>query len=65
MTFLNPESNLIEESDPHNEKHSSYKTLSNEGKSISTKPVRMNAHFSIRDNLDPNSNVTKESDPHS
>jgi hypothetical protein len=31
---------------------------------ISTKPVRVNAHFSIRDNLKLDSNVTEESDPH-
>jgi hypothetical protein len=29
---------------------------------ISTKPIRANANFPIRDNLDPVSNVTEESD---
>jgi hypothetical protein len=29
---------------------------------ISTKPVLINAQFSIRDNLDPDSNVIEESD---
>jgi hypothetical protein len=32
---------------------------------ISIKPVRENASFSIRDNLDRDSNVTQESDPQS
>jgi hypothetical protein len=31
---------------------------------ISTKPVSLNAHLSIRDNLDPDSNLTEESDLH-
>jgi hypothetical protein len=31
---------------------------------ILIKPVRKNAHFSIRDNLDPDSNVTDENDSH-
>jgi hypothetical protein len=35
-----------------------------EGIMISTKPVSLNAYFSIRDNFDPDSNVTEESDWH-
>jgi hypothetical protein len=31
----------------------------------STKPVRKNASYSIRDNLDLDSNITEESDRHS
>jgi hypothetical protein len=36
-----------------------------EGRMISTKPVRMNEEPSIRDNLNPDSNVTEQSDRHS
>jgi hypothetical protein len=39
-----------------------YFTGSITGIMISTKPVLMNPHFSIRDNLDLDSNVTEESD---
>jgi hypothetical protein len=45
-------------------KHPSFKTSTDEGRMISTKPVVKKASFLIRDNLDPDSNVTEESDPH-
>jgi hypothetical protein len=46
------------------EKHFSPTTSTDEGIMILTKPVFLNASFSIRDNFDPVSNVTDESDPH-
>jgi hypothetical protein len=57
-----PDSNVTEESDRQSEKHLSPKTSTDEGITISTKPVSWNASFSIRDNLDPDSNATEESD---
>jgi hypothetical protein len=59
---FDPDSNPIEESDPHSEKHLSPTTSTDEGRMISTKPVPKNATKSIRDNLNPDSNVTEESD---
>jgi hypothetical protein len=59
---LNPDSNVTEESDLQFEKHLSPNTSIDAGRTISIKPVPMNASFSIRDNLDPDSNLTKESD---
>jgi hypothetical protein len=59
---LEPDSNVTEESDLLQEKHSSPKTSTDERIMISTKPVPINARFSIRDNLEPDSNVIEESD---
>jgi hypothetical protein len=39
-------------------------TSTDAGMTISTKPVRLNAPTSIRENLDPDSNVPEESDLH-
>jgi hypothetical protein len=65
MSSSNQTSNVTEESDLHSEQHLSHKTSTDEGTIISTKPVSMNAFFSIRDNIDTDSNQTEESDPHS
>jgi hypothetical protein len=59
---LDPDSNVIEESDPHKEKQGSPKNSADEGTMISIKPVRANARSSIRNNFDPDSNRTEESD---
>jgi hypothetical protein len=61
---LDPNSNVIEESDSHKETHPTPKNSTNTGKMISIKPVSENANASIRDNLEPDSNVIEESDPH-
>jgi hypothetical protein len=61
---LDPDSNLIEESDLHQEKQNPPKNSTDAGRMISTKPVPLNAESSIRDNLDLDSNVTEESDLH-
>jgi hypothetical protein len=62
---LEPDSNVIEESDLQGEKHPSPKNSTDAGIMISIKPVRQNAFASIRDNLELDSNVTEESDVHS
>jgi hypothetical protein len=62
---LDPDSNLTEESDVHQKKHTIPKISILAGRMISIKPVRENAFLSIRDNLDPYSNVIEESDLHS
>jgi hypothetical protein len=62
---LDPEANVIEESNLHKEKHASPKTSTDAGRMISTKSFRKNAYFSIRDNFNSDSNVTEESDLHS
>jgi hypothetical protein len=61
---IDPDSNVTEESDLHQQKHPSPKTSTDEGRMISTKPVPRNASFSIRDSIDPDSNVTEESNSH-
>jgi hypothetical protein len=61
---LDTDSNVTEKSDPHREKHSTLKTLTDAGRMISVKPVPTNAHFSIRVNLDPDSNISEVSDLH-
>jgi hypothetical protein len=61
---LEPDSNVIEESDLHKEKHSSPNNSTDAGTMISIKPVSLNAHLSIRDNLELDSNVIEESDLH-
>jgi hypothetical protein len=58
---FDPNSIVIEESELHQEKHPSPKTSTDEGSTIASKPILLNA-FSIRDNLDSDSNVTEESD---
>jgi hypothetical protein len=63
LHFFNRDLNVIEESDRHSQKHSARKCSTDGGMEIRTKPVCMNAHFSIRNNLDPDSNVTEESAP--
>jgi hypothetical protein len=40
-------------------------TSTDAGTIMPTKPVALNAHFSIRDNIEPDSNVIEESDLHS
>jgi hypothetical protein len=62
VTISIPDSNVIEESDLHQEKHLTPKTSTDEGTMISIIPVKPNASLSIRDNIDPDSNVTEESD---
>jgi hypothetical protein len=62
---LDPDSNVIEESDLQYEKHPQPKISIDAGRTISTKPVQKNPLFSIRDNLDLDSNVIEESDLHS
>jgi hypothetical protein len=59
---LDPDSNVIEESDLHSEKHISPKTSTDAGRMISTKPVLENARDAIRDNFEMDSNPTEESD---
>jgi hypothetical protein len=51
--YLGPDSIATEESDLRWEKHIEPRTSTDPGRMISTKPVPMNAHFSIRDSLDP------------
>jgi hypothetical protein len=62
---LELDSNVIEESDSHSEKHHLPKTSTDAGTMTSIKPVRPNARDPMRDNLDPDSNVIEESDLHS
>jgi hypothetical protein len=58
------EENVTDENDLHSAKHLTPKTSTDEGIIISTKPVPINARFSIHDNIDPDSLRTEESDPH-
>jgi hypothetical protein len=67
---FDPDSNVTEEIDLQSTKRYSPKTSTDEGRIISTKPVRKNAFFSIRDNFDSDSNIMEESNvqsakPHS
>jgi hypothetical protein len=51
-------------SDLHRRKQPSPNISTDAGISISINPAKLNAHFSIRDNLDPDTNVNEVSDPH-
>jgi hypothetical protein len=61
---FDPDSNAIEESDMHSEKHPKPKISTDAGIMIIFKPVPRNTCFSIRDNFDPDSNVIDKSDRH-
>jgi hypothetical protein len=56
---------VTEKSDLQSEKHRSPENSTDEGRMLSTDPVPLNTHPSIRDNLDSDSNVAEESDLHS
>jgi hypothetical protein len=62
---FDPDSKVIEESDPHPAKQYTPMTSTDDGRMIATKTVPLNVYPSIRDNIDPVSNVTEESDLHS
>jgi hypothetical protein len=57
-----PDSNVTEESELHQEKQHLSQTSTDAGTMISTKPVTENAFSSICDNFDPDSNITEEGD---
>jgi hypothetical protein len=53
---LDPDSNVIDQSELQQEKHFSSKMSTDAGIMISIKPAPKNASISISDNLDPDSN---------
>jgi hypothetical protein len=57
--------NVTDENDLHRANHSSVKTAFDEGIAISTNPVPMNVHLSIRDNLDVDLKIRDETTVHS
>jgi hypothetical protein len=61
---IDPDSNIIEESDPQPLKHALLKDSTDARTISSIKTAPLNASFSIRDNLETDSNIPEESDLH-